>query len=390
MPRSSRNHNWNNQDQNFLISRNNIPQERQRLLNQLRGIDEVENLENNTSTWNNRRIRRENGINNNQNNNTDGWETTSVDWGRGITSSDANPIVFGSEEQIQRLSGYIGNYTSVWSSYTANMIAQNSYKYIKSYNYIPQKFNFHKQDNESINQYFGIELEIDGAGETDDNAKKVIDFIGEDNVYIKHDGSLSQGFEIVTQPCSYNYHLNQIDYKGLFDMLVKMGYKSHDTQTCGLHIHVNKNFFGDNKTYQDLNISKLLFLFEKYWDKLVLFSRRESSTINRWARRYEMNNDESMFDVLSKAKSADREYNGKYHSINLKHKDTVELRIFKGTLKYETFIATLQLVKRLCDISKEMSIEDVQLITWEDLVCTDNIELNEYLVSKKLAIEVCA
>ena len=51
-------------------------------------------------------------------------------------------------------------------------------------------------------RYFGVELEIDGAGESNANAAKLVEIANNDRelVYIKHDGSLDDGMEIVTHP----------------------------------------------------------------------------------------------------------------------------------------------------------------------------------------------
>lgn len=256
-----------------------------------------------------------------------------------------------------------------------------SFKYIKSYNYKPDKFNFNKiYGSEDINPYLGIELEIDSAGKNDDNAKLVIDTLGGDNVYCVHDGSLSDGFEIVTHPCTLDYHSN-LEYKVLFKKLIELGYKSHDTTTCGLHIHFNKNYFGESRTIQDLCITKLLYLFEKYWDNIAKFSRRNN---NKYTSRYGMEENDSMFEVLYKAKAARESYNGRYRSINLKNENTVEIRVFKGTLKYNTFIATLQFVNRLVTTCRELSLEDIQLITWNDIVKNAEEELRQYLIERKL------
>lgn len=37
-----------------------------------------------------------------------------------------------------------------------------------------------------------------------------------------------------------------------------LGYRSHQTSTCGLHIHINRNAFGDNQSEQEEAISKIL------------------------------------------------------------------------------------------------------------------------------------
>ena len=54
------------------------------------------------------------------------------------------------------------------------------------------------------NRYFGIELEIDGAGRDDDFAEELLDIANAhaDLLYIKTDGSLDDGMELVSHPCT--------------------------------------------------------------------------------------------------------------------------------------------------------------------------------------------
>lgn len=379
---SSRNHTWNNQYRNIPSMRNGIPEERRRLINTVTGNNEEENE---ADILLNREERRRRGIHQtheNLNNNTFD-EIGSFHFGcnlsaSNLTNRDERSTPLDIWENLSR--HFNSSYRGIFVSSQEN----EKFQHIKQYNYIPDKFNFNKLENENNNQFFGIEIEIDKGGEKDENAKQILDLIGENNIYIKHDGSLTDGFEIVTHPCTYNYHVENMQYRELFKTLVDMGYKAHDTQTCGLHIHVNKSYFGENKKYQDLNISKLLFLVEKYWNNIVIFSRRDIDKIQKWAKRYEMSEDESMFDVLAKAKNAETYHGGKYHAVNLRHKDTIEFRMFKGTLKYETFIATLQLVKRLIDVVKNLSLEEIQLITWDSIFNDAESELKEYLNAKNL------
>lgn len=48
-------------------------------------------------------------------------------------------------------------------------------------------------------RFFGVELEVDEGGEEDDAAEELLLITG-DQMYIKHDGSLDEGFEMVTHP----------------------------------------------------------------------------------------------------------------------------------------------------------------------------------------------
>ena len=52
------------------------------------------------------------------------------------------------------------------------------------------------------NRYFGVELEIDGAGKDDEYAEKLLDIANMqgEHIYVKTDGSLDDGMEIVTHP----------------------------------------------------------------------------------------------------------------------------------------------------------------------------------------------
>lgn len=248
-------------------------------------------------------------------------------------------------------------------------------QYIKSYNYIPEQFMFHKVNNEE-ELYLGIELEIDSGGEDNSNAEYVCSFMNSktENVYCKHDGSLNNGFEIVTHPCTIEYH-KQLNYEELFKELIKRGYRSHDVSTCGLHVHINRDYFGEKKIEQDLNISKLLYLYEKYWDKVELVARRKS---NRFAKRFLLEEDETPLDLYAKSKESD-----KYGAINLQHKNTVELRIFKGTLKLDTYLNTLEFVKVIANIAKESDIYNIQFVTWDKIKSRFSDELNQYITDRE-------
>lgn len=83
---------------------------------------------------------------------------------------------------------------------------------------------------------------------------------------------------------------------------ITLGYRSHQTSTCGLHCHVNRSCFGEPREEQDLVISKILFFVEMHWAELLKFSRRSEYSINRWAARYGY--ERTGRDILEKAKKA--------------------------------------------------------------------------------------
>jgi len=202
-------------------------------------------------------------------------------------------------------------------------------------------------------RYFGVELEIDGAGKDDDNAKELLEIANEnaEHIYIKSDGSLDDGMEIVTHPMSLNYHKN-FCWDQLMRKAVYLGYRSHQTSTCGLHIHVNRKSLGLDSIQQEEVIGRILYFVEHHWNELLKFSRRSEYAMNRWASRYGYEN--SPKAILEKAKKGNC---GRYAAVNLCNYSTIEFRLFRGTLKHNTLIAAIELVDKICDLA---------------MLCTDN------------------
>lgn len=239
---------------------------------------------------------------------------------------------------------------------------------------------------DNSNLYMGVELEIDGAGENSNNAGKLLGIDGNDRIYCKHDGSLDNGFEIVSHPCTLNYHRYSMEWENICKKAVSMGYTSHDAKTCGLHIHISKKALGDNFTEQDENIAKILYFIEKYFDKFLILSRRTQEQLDRWASRYGIEQGEKPLNILDKAKNNCN----RYRAVNLQNSHTVEFRFFRGTLNYNTFIATLELVQHLCDMCLELSENDIQDISWREFCTsiknadTNYSELIQYMTDRKI------
>lgn len=228
------------------------------------------------------------------------------------------------------------------------------YSVIHNHSYKPIPI-FHGEGNRLL----GVELEVDEGGKDNSNAKEVIEIMGEDHVYCKHDGSLRDGFEIVSHPATLDYHIQSMNWGEVLDYLRDEGYESHDAGTCGLHVHLSRRGFGDIEEEQELGIAKILYFFERHWDKIVKFSRRTPSQLDEWAARYLRSEPKSPDAVLDYAKSD----MSRYRCVNLCNHSTVEVRVFRGSLIYETFIATLQFCNLLYDIA-EMPLERIMDITW--------------------------
>lgn len=233
------------------------------------------------------------------------------------------------------------------------------------------------------NRYFGVELEIDGAGKDDEYAEELLDIANNDGeyIYIKSDGSLDDGMELVSHPMTLDYHKDYC-WEDIMHKAVSLGYRSHQTSTCGLHIHVNRTAFSDNREEQDEVISRILYFVEHHWNEMLKFSRRSEYTMNRWAARYGYEHTPKA--IMDKAKKGN---NGRYAAVNLCNYHTVEFRMFRGTLKHNTFIAAIELVNRICDVAMYNTDDSIAKISWSDFVADiTEPELIRYLKERNLYI----
>lgn len=219
--------------------------------------------------------------------------------------------------------------------------------------------------------FLGVELEIDDGGEDDENAEQ-LECITGDEMYYKHDSSLKDGFECVTHPMTLKYHRYQFPWADLCKKAASLGYKSHDAGTCGLHVHVSRNALGDNEDEQDATIARILYFFERNWDALLKFSRRTESQLNQWAARYTHKDTVDEYHEGIK----NNEDDSRYMCVNLQNSNTIEFRIFRGTLKANTILATLELVERICVICTSCNADDMQGLSWEHFLSL--IDPDEY------------
>lgn len=235
-------------------------------------------------------------------------------------------------------------------------------------------------------RYFGVELEIDGAGERNDRASRILSVAndnGSEFLYCKHDGSLEDGFELITHPMSLDFHQHEMPWNAVLNEVIHFGYQSHQIGTCGLHVHVSRKAFGNTEQEQDAAIARILFFVEKHWNELLRFSRRTPCQLERWAARYGYK--DRPRDILDQAKKGGGA--GRYACVNLQPEDTIEFRIFRGTLKYNTLIATLQLVDRICDCALYLSDEELHAMSWSTFVTgCQQPELVRYLKERRLYV----
>lgn len=231
--------------------------------------------------------------------------------------------------------------------------------------------------------YFGFELEVQKR-----NDYPTMEDMNEDAKYIRRknrelglcfqtDGSVRNGFEIISQPMAFDYiQENKERFKNILEYLQEKGYSSHNGGNCGLHIHVSRNYFGNTEEEQEKTLRKLLLFTETYKDELERFSRRTSFSYCQFTSdRYnsEYRSIESRYLKSSKVLKDMNKNCDRYQVINTGNRDTIEIRVFRGTLKYETFMATLEFVNNLITMVKE---KETRKISFDNVI---NYKETEYL-----------
>ena len=223
--------------------------------------------------------------------------------------------------------------------------------------------------------YIGHELEIDGGDLCEEVVSEITSKIP---AICMHDGSLGyNGIEIISHPLSYNYMLSQEqNYRDLFSQLTQnYDYKSHNTNTCGLHFHVTRP--------DDETVNRIILFMETYKDEIITLSRRNTSEIQSWCNFLsdKVETSEKQLKSLDYIKK-NKETSTRYMALNLTNSNTIEFRIFKGTLKYETFMACFEFVYNLTRLAsnKEIPIEE---LTWTRVTSTGKF-LPQYVTEHNL------
>lgn len=233
---------------------------------------------------------------------------------------------------------------------------------VHDYHYKPLLKFFGTTEEEKLNVGFELEVEAPMGYALDSMVDKALDICPDRYIHAEHDGSLSYGFELVSMPQSYKYIKNAKHIKTLLTALKEENFKSHDTETCGLHFHISRD------SLRNKDILNLICITDKFFPFLFWYSRRKAWT--SYSYRYQVKNGKH-FNTLEALKNRENFVQGddRYFCINLRNRSTIEFRFFRGTLKYNTFLASVDMVyymlgvaKKYKDISDIYKLSDIEFI----------------------------
>ena len=177
------------------------------------------------------------------------------------------------------------------------------------------------------NRYFGVELEVEVVGDRsrDDCAGAIHERtnggVMGSKFFFERDGSLSNGFEVISQPMSLPAIRSAFEF--LREPELVAGLRSHRTSTCGLHVHVSRTGLSN------LTIARAVtFVNDPSNDAFVTaLARRYNTGFCRYVEK----------TIETAHLPGDR-----YEAVNLTGSRTIEFRIFRGSLKYEAVIAAVE------------------------------------------------
>jgi len=202
----------------------------------------------------------------------------------------------------------------------------------------------------------GIELEIecdcDRVSRTD-VAAQLTDMlrVSADNpryCAAEEDGSLDCGFEVVTGWGGLNRHRAALAVLESAAARKILRYcRAHDTDTCGLHVHVDKS------DLTPLDRGKIT---------VFMNAPENRKLITEIARRYDSGYSQvKQKELVSSAKDAWRDggQSDRYELVNWKPEATVEFRVFRGTIRYRTIMACAEFAVAVVEYCKQASIREL-------------------------------
>jgi len=223
----------------------------------------------------------------------------------------------------------------------------------------------------------GIELEMtSGDNDTNESAESVRSRLGSSYCIIKSDGSLPHnGFEVVTTPQGLAKHIEV--FKA---WEIDPAYRAWNTGKCGMHVHI------DSRAFTQLTVGKFLMFINSSGnvdfirkiagrhpsvdDQARSYCAAEHQSIlanpktavkGKSGERYRMVN---MCNLGSREArrlglSMDNSYNGKYN--------TVELRIFRASLKKERLLAQIEFTHAsvmFCRVASWRDLNGTSFVKW--------------------------
>ena len=231
-----------------------------------------------------------------------------------------------------------------------------------------QKTNLSPIDSGDKPYFLGIELEMenDETYNKKEREEDIIEILNAeksreyyDNILDwKEDGSLENGVEMVTAPISLAMFRKEI--VPIIKKMQEIGYTSEKGGRCGNHIHISRIAFSEEAQ------ARLVLIYARFENIIKILSRRNGafSYCKDVLTTVTAVSVDTADEIVKYQKSR-----GKSTAINFNNSNTIEFRIFRGTMNTDVLVANIQLVQLLADLAlTEMSIQDILNLTFNKLI----------------------
>lgn len=204
--------------------------------------------------------------------------------------------------------------------------------------------------------YLGLEVEAEIARADVSDVREILED-GPSWCYYKHDGSLRNGFEIVTHPATWE-RWREKDGEELASMLGRLaraGCEAYNTGRCGLHVHISKD------ALTPLHVYKALTAVQDNPALILAISRRSAGELEHWAS--------PTLGIRSTLKAHAARYKAgtaRNAAINLCPPTTAEVRICRSTLDRTGFWRCLEAVRSLWAWTAEASLGQLTGRYWRE------------------------
>jgi hypothetical protein len=197
---------------------------------------------------------------------------------------------------------------------------------------------------------------------------------------LKHDGSLNNGFEIVTQPHTFKaYRDDTALWSTIQTLRDDYGGRSWDPKSCGFHIHLARAGFSGGR-----HMHRFIEFVYRHPEEMMKFGGRKS-TYARFDDMWGMDEyDRPIFTFEDKGGDALRG-GDKYTAVNTNKEATLELRFMRGTTKIESIFAYLGMAHAIAGFTRDtLDIETDDWRDWSRFVdwVTDHAEIYPELLAK--------
>jgi hypothetical protein len=193
--------------------------------------------------------------------------------------------------------------------------------------------------------YFGTETEVTTESSVNTVLSQLTDEDDERLFYVKSDSSIN-GIEVVSHPFTYDW---MVENEGCFSpifLMRKFGV-AHDNQ-CGMHIHMSVSAFS---RLHKMKFSKLFFENETF---MFSMSRRTRKEWKRWGGAQKFNDGFSAMSIAQGSTNPNRS-----SMLNFQRRDTIECRMFRGTISPSGYFGNIEMLKAAYDYTKSAGINDM-------------------------------